>query len=120
MKEYDKKDPDKEYVRILLAKAKQDAEFKRVTEKQDGSFAHVLPTVFYGGPFDGQKISHAILMAMRNKGYTPRWSEMRGINHAHDNLALEDQPVIEGYVGPTIDRGCLRYETQEVYDTLSH
>ena len=37
-----------------------------------------------------------------------------------DNILLEDQPIIEGYLSPSQDGNYLRYETQEVYDALSH
>ncbi len=105
---------------ILLEQERMEAEFKRVTEKQDGRFAKDVPAIFVGGPFNGQKINHALLMAMKCKGYTPRWSQMNGINHSLDYVCLEDQPVIEGYLSPCMDGGYLRYETQEVYDALSH
>ena len=32
---------------------------------------------------------------------------------------LDNQPEVNGYLGPMWDGGMLRYETQEVYDMLS-
>lgn len=106
--------------RMMRAREEAERDFKEVTSKQDGSFAKDIEAVFVGGKFDGMKISHEMLMGMKNKGFTPRFSAMKEHNPLLVNLDLEDQPIIEGYLSPMFDGGCLRYETQEVYDRLSN
>ena len=96
-----------------------DKQIEAVRAKQNGAFGENLPAFFVGGELNGQTVAHCILMMMQNEGYTIRWSQVPGCNQNHINLSLEDQPIIKGYLSPMIDRGMLRYETQEVYDALS-
>ena len=103
---------------IAKAREEQERDFLEVTSRQDGSYAQDITAKFFGGRLDGEVISHVVLMEMKNKGYTPRWSEMKVHNEKLVNLKLEDQPIIEGYLSPMLDGGCLRYETQEIYDMM--
>lgn len=104
----------------MMSRIRQEAEYERVTSAQTGSFAVDIKARFVGGELDGLVVEHITLMAMKHKGYTPRWSAMAFHNHNLVNLSLEDQPIIEGYLSPMLDGGMLRYETQEVYDRLSN
>lgn len=104
---------------IKSQKEIEEEDFNKVTSEQTGRYARDLDAVFVGGRLDGQHIPHIQLMLIENKGYTPRWSAMKVHNPLTINLDLEDQPIIEGYLSPMLDGGCLRYETQEVYDVLS-
>ena len=115
----------KSSIEIIMEKARESAkrqkeDYNKVVSAQDGSYAIDLPVRFVGGKLNGEIISHTVLMKMSNKGYTPRWSAMEFVNHMHDNILLEDQPIIDGYLSPCLDGDYLRYETQEVYDMLSH
>ena len=106
--------------KTLESKRANDEEYERVTSMQDGSFGEELDAVFYGGRLDGCHLNHKVLHHLKITGYTPRWSQMKFSNKNLINLSLEDQPIIEGYVGPILDGGVLRYETQEIYDELSN
>lgn len=101
----------------MARRAREDEE--RVSRAQNGCFAHDLDAVFVGGRLDGQRISHEMLMMLKNTGYTLRFSQLEQHNERLVNLDLEDQPIIEGYLSPMLDGGVLRYETQDVYDRLS-
>ena len=96
--------------RMMRAREEHERDFKEVTSKQDGSYAKDIEARFVGGKLDGMRISHEELMKMQNKGYTPRFSELKSHNPLLVNLELEDQPIIDGYLSPMIDGGCLRYE----------
>lgn len=109
----------KQIERIRISREEQEQDFREVTSQQNGRYAHELDAVFVGGALNGQHIPHIQLMHMENKGYTPRWSAMKVHNPNLINLDLEDQPIIEGYLSPMLDGECLRYESQEAYDTLT-
>ena len=106
----------------LEAKTEQrgGTQYEQDRRTQDGSFGEELDAVFYGGRLDGCHLNHKVLHHLKITGYTPRWSQMKFSNKNLINLSLEDQPIIEGYVGPILDGGVLRYETQEIYDGLSN
>lgn len=96
-----------------------EAEIKVLQESQDGSFAKEHPAYFVGGRYHGVYMTHKELMRKGNGQFTIRWSALTERNPLTENLDLEDQPLIDGYLSPMWDGGYLRYETQEVYDRLS-
>lgn len=107
-------------VSVALEKRREHEEdFNSVCSKQDGSFAKDIPAYFVGGRFNGLYLPHDELMKRGNGRFSPRWSAMKVHNPLTVNLDLEDQPKVNGYVGPMLDGGFLRYETQEMYDILS-
>ena len=97
-----------------------EAEFNKVWKSQDGTHAVPHTAFFVGGPFHGRYMTHKELKSHGNGEYAPRWSAMKYHNPLLINLDIEDQPYVDGYLGPMWDGGYLRYETQEVYDALSH
>ena len=105
---------------IMQEKEKYEAEFNRVLSAQDGSHAIPHPAFFVGGTYHGLYMTHKELVSNGNGTFTPRWSAMKYHNDLLVNLDLEDQPMIDGYLSPMWDGGYLRYETQEVYDTMSN
>ena len=88
--------------------------------KQDGRYGKKLNAVFVGGRWNGIEVDHNTLLKLGNGGFTERYSQAKNSNELLINLDLEDQPKVSGYVGPMLDGGQLRYETQEVYDILSN
>ena len=96
----------------------EEAEFKQMLANLDGSHAQSLEAFFVGGNLNGQVLSHDALMRIGNGKFTPRWSILQTHNPLTVNLALEDQPMVDGYLSPMADGGRLRYETQEVYDMM--
>lgn len=98
-------------------KMKQEEE--QLQASQDGSYAQKFDAVFYGGRFDGVRVSHDELMKMGSGKFTLRFSALSVHNPLTINLKLEDQPIVEGYLSPMWDGDKLRYETQEVYNMLS-
>ena len=53
------------------------------------------------------------------RGYSEDLTELREQGCCVHRAELDNQPMFEGFLGPMWDGGCLRYETQEVYDMLS-
>jgi len=119
----DKKEPDIDTANADIAKSIEAGkkDFDEVTSHQDGSFANKeIKALFVGGKYDGKVVSHDELAKMGNGKFSPRWSQLKAHNDDLINMDLEDQPEVDGYVGPMgPDGGMLRYETQEVYDRLS-
>lgn len=99
--------------------SKYDDDVQGVLSKQDGSSAMKHAALFVGGRFDGMIVSHGELEKMGNGNFSVRWSQCKYHNPITVNPNLEDQPKVDGYIGPMWDGGMLRYETQEVYDLLS-
>ena len=104
---------------MLESEDKYEKEFARVVSQQDGTHAIPRAGFFCGGKYHGLYMTHDELKAKGNGEFTPRWSAMKYHNENLVNLALEDQPMIDGYLSPMLDGGYLRYETQEVYEALS-
>ena len=52
----------------------------------------------------------------RLNGYTEDLTELREKGACVHRKELDNQPKFEGFLSPMWDGGCLRYETQEVYD----
>ena len=104
---------------MLKSKDKYGRAFAEVVMAQDGSHAIPHPAFFCGGKYHGRYMTHEELKAVGNGEYSPRWSAMKYHNPILINLNLEDQPEVDGYLGPMWDGGYLRYDTQEVYDCLT-
>ena len=96
------------------------SEIEMVKAAQDGSHAIPHPAFFVGGRYHGFYKTHKELKAIGNGKFSLRWSALSQHNPRTVNLNLEDQPLVDGYLGPMWDGGYLRYETQEVYDVLSN
>lgn len=52
-------------------------------------------------------------------GYTDDLSALRSQGYCVRRKELDNQPILQGLLGPMWDGNRLRYETPEVYDTLS-
>lgn len=79
--------------------------------------------VFYGGELN-RKVFTQKSISKISTGITPNMSEERNNGHLVQRKELDEQPKVEGYLGPMfeeIDYGkiYLRYETQEIYNMLS-
>lgn len=98
-----------------------DNAIKELLAKQDGSSGRNISAIFVGGRLSGVRMSHKELLKAGNGNFSLRWSQMpEGMhNQITENLDLEDQPEVDGYLGPMLDGNELRYETQEVYDIMS-
>lgn len=103
---------------MLESEDKYENDFAETVSKQDGTHAIPRAAFFVGGKYHGRYMTHTELKAKGNGEFTPRWSAMKYHNANLVNLALEDQPMIDGYLSPMLDSGYLRYETQEVYDAM--
>ena len=80
--------------------------------------------VFYGGELNGKTLNKNSIDKIANNT-TDDYSSKRENGICVHRKELDNQPIINGYLGPmyeNIDFGIvyLRYETQEVYDLLSH
>lgn len=51
--------------------------------------------------------------------YTENLSLERSMGRCVHCKELDNQPIFYGWVGPMLDGGVLRYETEQVYDILS-
>lgn len=101
-----------------IRKEREDQE--RVSQSQNGSYANKeLKAFFVGGKFDGKEMSHQELEKNGNGKFTLRFSALKTRNKDLLNLDLEDQPLVDGYLSPSLDSGKLRYDTQEAYDWLT-
>ena len=78
-----------------------------------------LKAIFVGGRYDGKEVTQEELIKMGNGEFTPDMSECRKQGGLCWREELDNQPLVDGYIGPCWDGGKLRYETQEVYDMLS-
>lgn len=77
--------------------------------------------------FTSQEIDE--LYEICGDGFSPNWSKYRERGAIVPREELDDRPKFKGYLGPMWDGTrringeevyVLRYETQEVYDMLSH
>ena len=93
-------------------------EIDELLARQDGGCAIPHSAFFVGGRYHGCYMTHEELKAAGNGKFSLRWSALSEHNPLTENLDLEDQPLVDGYIGPMWDGGRLRYETQEVYDAL--
>ena len=100
---------------------------------------------FIGGPLNGRKLEHEEVEQIAT-GHTPYRGRERALGALVAREELDGQPTVKGYLGPMWDGlryevdgqlrsdweltdeekagkepiAILRYETQEVYDTLSN
>lgn len=105
----------------------------------------MLRAEFVGGRFDRQNVSIETLEVRGNGRRTQDMSEYRAKGRCVGRAELDNQPIVDGYIGPMWDGvryevdgkylyswkaseeikatvepiGILRYETQEVYNFLS-
>ena len=87
---------------------------------------------FVGGAFNGEKLSAEEaerLHGICGSGYNMDWSQEREHGACVPRAELDNELQFKGYLGPMWDGTrringekvyVLRYETQEVYDMLSH
>lgn len=78
---------------------------------------------FYGGKLSGKVLSAEQINKI-SKLKTQNFEKERAQGILVHRKELDDQPIIENYLGPMFDRidygkVYLRYETQEIYDMLS-
>ena len=78
---------------------------------------------FYGGELSGKVLSAEQINKI-SKLKTQNFEKERAQGILVHRKELDDQPIIENYLGPMFDRidygkVYLRYETQEIYDMLS-
>ena len=84
---------------------------------------------FVGGPLNGA-VMDELDAALFSNGRSEDLSAIRNAGGCVHRVELDNQPTFTGYLGPmwngvrALDNGeqcaTLRYETQEVYDELSH
>lgn len=74
---------------------------------------------FVGGILHGQEIPVEEVARKLGRGVTPNYTKERALGYLVPRAELDDRPCVPGYLGPMWDGGCLRYETQEVYNLLS-
>lgn len=105
----------------------------------------MLRAEFVGGRFDRQNVSLSELEGMGNGERTRDMSEYRAKGRCVGRAELDNQPIVDGYIGPMWDGvryevdgkylysfeaseeikatvepiGIIRYETPEVYNLLS-
>ena len=78
----------------------------------------------YGGKLTCERVNikHVVKLAKKlgiKVGKTEDESESRAKGLCVRMAELDNQQTFDGYCGPMWDRGCLRYETWEIYDILS-
>ena len=85
-----------------------------------------MKAVFCGGPLNGLEGVEVELVVDFCKevygwkiGKHPDYSDKRKKGYMVPREELDNQPTFPLYLGPMYDGGCLRYETQEVYDAFS-
>lgn len=81
---------------------------------------------FIGGRYNGKEVDTWVFVADDETWkfsafpyLTPNREEIRNRGGLVPCAELDDMPRVNGYVGPMYDDGCLRYETQEMYDVFS-
>lgn len=77
-----------------------------------------MKAVFVGGKYNRQIMDVEDVRKISN-GTTKDWSKARKVGALVPRAELDNQPKVDGYLGPFWDGGRLRYETREVYDMLS-
>lgn len=79
-----------------------------------------MKAIFVGGRYNGLVVDEEQLKKLGNGKFTPDWTEYRNKGVCVPMAELDNQPYVDGYLSPMWDGGKLRYETQEIYDMLSH
>lgn len=77
---------------------------------------------FAGGRYDGLMVDTEQIFGteMWNGRWSPSHSDERAKGLCVPRVELDNQPKVDGYLGPMWDGDKLRYETKEVYDALSY
>lgn len=80
-----------------------------------------MKAMFVGGRLNGctMEVDEIITKGLWNGKFSTDWSEYRNRGALVPRAELDNQPKVDGYLGPMWDGGVLRYETQDVYDMLS-
>lgn len=79
-----------------------------------------MKAIFVGGKYHGQIMDVEEVEKISNGKRSMDWSEVRSVGGCVPCKELDNQPLVDDYLGPMWDGDKLRYETQEVYDCLSH
>jgi hypothetical protein len=79
-----------------------------------------MKAIFVGGKYNGQTMNIEDVEKISNGHRSMDWSKERAMGACVSRKELDNQPLVDGYLGPMWDGDKLRYETQEVYDMLSH
>ena len=75
---------------------------------------------FVGGKYNGWQVPVSYVRAHLGNGrLTEDLSAVRARGGVVHRAELDNQPKVDGYLGPMWDGGHLRYETQEIYNMLS-
>lgn len=80
-----------------------------------------MKAYFAGGRYNGLEIDTQVILESNlwNGELTEDLSEIRAGGGCVHRAELDNQPKVNGYLGPMWDGDGIRYETQEVYDMLS-
>lgn len=81
-----------------------------------------MKAYFAGGRYNGLEIDTQVILEnnLWNGELTEDLSELRARGVCVHRAELDNQPMVDGYLSPMWDGDGIRYETQEVYDMLSH
>lgn len=81
-----------------------------------------MKAIFVGGRLHGieMQVDEIYSKGIWNGQVTRSWAEERQRGYCVPRAELDNQPLVDGYIGPMWDGDKLRYETQEVYDMLSN
>lgn len=76
--------------------------------------------MFVGGRLNGFECDLSYVRDVLGNGqFSTDWSKERSEGRCVPRKELDNQPHVDGYLGPMWDCGKFRYETQEVYNMLS-
>ena len=80
-----------------------------------------MKAIFVGGKYNKMCVDVIDIYTngMWNGKVSPNYTEQRQRGACVPRKELDNQPKVNGYLGPMWDGDKLRYETQEVYDMLS-
>lgn len=78
-----------------------------------------MKAIFAGGRFNNMVMSMEEVRKIGNGRFSTDFSKERAMGATVPRKELDNQPQVDGYLGPMWDGGKLRYETQEVYNLLS-
>lgn len=79
-----------------------------------------MKAIFIGGKYHKQIMNIEEVEKISNGHRSHDWSKERDKGVCVPRKELDNQPLVDDYLSPMWDGGMLRYETQEVYDILSH
>lgn len=80
-----------------------------------------MKAIFVGGKYHGLIVDVDTIYraGMWNGRFNPDYSDLRNRGELVPRAELDNQPKVDGYLGPMWDGDMLRYESQEVYNVLS-